>query len=431
MDSRVILLTGQYGTGHEEVSRTLEKMASSRLARLSKVQPIIKMYSIEKRIWKTVTPEAYFELATDEERDKVWYNAFAKVSRQIKEDNPFFAIVSAHIVNYWKSRFFSSVNWDCLLTLRPKVILTLIANVYDIYHRIVEAQGKGEKIPQGRYSLPEIMSWRTREIHTCNLLAKHLYVSNLDLFPSVGGFLRDERASDHYQVIEELKQIINIEPCPHFVLSTQQSAEDFYRLLFERKRLRIYASFPISDPRKKKDRYFLRDLLTWRREIHKKFMVFDPLAIDEGRFEEDEIPNTGLTKVKGLTPPIPYSIGRPIVPKPGGNDTVFSLDELQKLRNLVMQQIGERDYKLVGQAHCVAMYRPLLYCKTHDGVNSEGYYAKAKKIPIHSYHPASDTRAMKPFEANIGSDHASLKKLMNALDEMQKLTNKNTEQEYY
>ena len=202
----LILLTGQYGTSHKEVGKKLSNLANKKLKHLTKIQPITRFYSIEKELWDIANgSEAFFEKLNDQERDKIWRKAFCEIQKQIKKDNPVFPIVSLHVVYLWKKRFFSCVDWDFLTTIQPSVIVTLIDDIYDIQGRIATSQKKGVRIPEEDRSLFAILSWRLREIHTCNLIAKHLYV-NPEHFPSVDKLLRkgDAFFSSNHNELEQV-----------------------------------------------------------------------------------------------------------------------------------------------------------------------------------------------------------------------------------
>ncbi|MBI3753492.1 MAG: hypothetical protein HY266_05510 [Deltaproteobacteria bacterium] len=263
----LILLTGQYGTSHEDVGNNLSNLANKKLKHLSRVQPISKFYSIEKELWDIGgSSEAFFEQLNDQDRDKIWLQAFLKIQRQIKQDNPLFPILSLHVVYLWKERFFSCVDWDILTTLQPSVIVTIIDDIYDIKGRIETNQQSAVRMNEEDRSLFAILSWRLREIHTCNLIAKHLYV-NPEHFPSIDNLLRKENISSSIN-LNELEQVFG-KPLPHYVISVKQSLDDFYRLLFERKTIRIYYSFPISEPRKQNDEDYFKNLRNWRLQMHK------------------------------------------------------------------------------------------------------------------------------------------------------------------
>lgn len=416
MQSRVILLTGQYGTSHHKVAETLCGLAKKRLKGLTKIQPLMEFYSLEDKVWEvTGTPEAFYELPNDSERDELWKDAFSTIKAKIENDNPVFAIVSLHVVYFWKERFFSCVDWDRLVTLEPRVILTLVDDIYDIHERILsDQQRRGAQVPGGRYSLLEILSWRMREVHTCNLLAKHLFV-NPELFPSIDRFLQNKTKTNQDISRHELEQIFH-KPCDHYVISVKQDKEDFYRLLFQRKKMRVYLSYPISEPRKQEDVDYFKRLLSWRKRVHAEFVAFDPVAIDEARFNENE---EGI-KDGNLRGRIPYDIGTPIVAPPQETPDSWPVEELRPIRDLIIQQIGERDYKLEDQALMVAMWRPLYMKQTHDGVDSEGVFAAARGIPTHSYHPSEDRTANKPFPPHYGVSHLTEEEIFVLMKRQQK-----------
>ena len=117
----VILLTGQYGTSHEVVARSL-----CTLIQEHQPQSTAAYYSVEDEIWDILPADSFFELQTDRERDTYWHRAFSRVKRKIDDAAPRFAFVSVHAVYLWKKRFFSCLDWDRLLTIPVRVILTLI-----------------------------------------------------------------------------------------------------------------------------------------------------------------------------------------------------------------------------------------------------------------------------------------------------------------
>jgi hypothetical protein len=412
----IILLTGQYGTSHAEVSAHLRWLASERLHHLTSLHPIACSYSVEDEIWDlTGGPEAFFELPNDSERDDIWNEAFVRVRAKIDRESPVFAFVSLHVVYLWKKRFFSSVDWDRLLTIQPRAIVTLIDDVYDISTRIAEGQERdGVRVPGGGYPLQEILAWRLREIHTSSLIAKHLRV-NPEGFPSIDRFLADSNRNSRHIERRELELVFG-KPCDHFVIAVKQDAEDLYRLLFDRKMLRIYASYPISAPRRKNDLAFLQGLREWRSRLHGQYVVFDPVGIDEARFVETD----GVITGRQLTARIPYEIGTPMVKLPKQQQEEWPLEELRAIRDTVIQQIGERDYKLVSQANVVLMWRPLYEKQRHDGVDSEGVFAAAKRIPVHSYHPAPDLVPNKPFPPHYGTPHATEVEVLQMAEAIQK-----------
>ena len=399
---KVIFLTGQYGTSHREVCDGLCRVATEKLGHHSRMQPIAKPYSVEEHIWRIAgSSEAFFELPNDSERDEVWRDAFSRVKAEIERDDPIFAFVSLHAVYLWKKRFFSSVDWDGLLTIEPNVIVTLVDDIYDTCCRIRQQQVAHGVVEGGGYTLQEILSWRLREVHTSVLIAKHVRV-NPEWFPSLEGYLehhdRDVRGIDR----REMRMVFG-RPLDHYVISVKQNISDLYRLLFERKTLRVYSSYPISAPRQKPDADFFESLREWRDTLHQRFVVFDPVAIDEARFVFEK----GSTTVRVLGARLAYGIGEPMVSAPTDDTPTWSAADLSAIAEAVIQQVGERDYKLVSQADVVLMWRPLYDRQTHGGVDSEGVFAAAKRIPVHSYHPASDRVGNKPFPPHYGTPHGT------------------------
>lgn len=436
MNSKVILLAGQYGTSHKTVANTLCKMANERLSPTT-WQPIAKTYSIDDEVWeRSGGPTAFFKLPNDKMRDAYWQDACSLIERDILKDNPVYAIVSLHIVYFGvgEKRFFSCVDWDRLMSLKPRVILTLIDDIYDIYTRIIAEHKSDAVISGGKIIISDILSWRIREIHTCNLLAKHLYI-NRKMFPSINSLLSSPDVISKIPKLEEELNVIFNKPCDHFVISIKQDPEDFYRLLFDYKKLRVYLSFPISTPRKAKDDSFFDKLLAFRKKIHADYIAFDPLAIDELRFVVNKDKKGNKIIKRKLTNRIIYGVGTPIVSPPGNTLETCPIREesesLEAIFESVVQQVNERDLKLTSQADYVVMWRPLYGKETHDGVAAEGTFAAAKGITVHSYHPIEDRIKGKPFIHNIGTERLTEDALFKALKDCQKEYEKKQIEEAY
>ncbi|HHT9125152.1 MAG TPA: hypothetical protein ACFYD6_04955 [Candidatus Brocadiia bacterium] len=410
-----VLITGQHGVKHEDVADALVKQVNEIYGKRGLVgEPIIAHESIERAIKVRVGDDlpVFFRLPTDFERQKIWDDVSNVIKLRFEKTHPrppVHKIISLHAIYYWEGRFFSLINWELLLSLSPTVIVTLIDDIYDIYGRIKQDQKNGViGIPGGEYSLPVILSWREREILQTFTISKHLYLD-----PE---YYSDAKTSN---LPAGLRHVFH-PPIKHFVISVKQSIQTLYDILFNRKKLPVYASFPISAPRrklksgvledKKTAEKIIEDLHNWRSMLHSKFAVFDPIGIDELRFGEDY----------RLIPRINFSVSSPMVSPIDDADSKIRPEELKAVKEQINYQIKERDFQLISQSQCTVMWRPLLWNEAHDGVQQEATYAKAAHKMIFSYHPSLDNMSQKPFPYEIGSFMRSEKDVVEQLERYQK-----------
>lgn len=408
-----VLITGQYGTKHNMVVNALVKEVEKIHGKCDQFgSPIITYESIEETIKKERIEEdlpAFFNLPTDFTRQAMWDDAAKTIKVKFDKTKFNHKILSLHTVYYWEGRFFSLVNWELLLSFSPTVIVTLIDDIYDIWGRIKDEQTSGiTGIPEGEYSLPVILSWREREIFQSSIIAKHLYL-NPNYYP----------AAKTPNLPLELHHVFH-PPIKHFIISIKQSVQTLYNLLFKRKRLPIYTSFPISSPRntlnssEEKDQNIAKEMFKklndWRSQLHSKFTVFDPLGIDELRYGEDYC----------LTPRIDFSVSPPMVPPITNVDLKITPDMLKTVDDQINYQIKERDFHLILQSQCVVMWRPFLWDKAHQGVQQEAKYAKATHKRVFSYHPPNDHVSKGPFPYEIGTYKSYEKEVIDLLEKYQK-----------
>ena len=175
-----------------------------------------------------------------------WQRAGLAIAEQMEDLDPRHSLLSTHLTYYTSGRQFSLIDIPTIRRWRPDCIITLVDDMLDI--RAALARRDAEQHTNFRLRLREILAWRSAEIAMADLLARNLY---------------------------ERRDI------PHYVVGVKHPAAMLYRLIFHRRRFPVvYSSFPITAIRYEGDRRESVDAI--RRELHRRFIVFDPLTLDEG-----------------------------------------------------------------------------------------------------------------------------------------------------
>ena len=228
-----------------------------------------------------------------------------------------------------------------------------------------------------RLRLREILAWRSAEIAMADLLARNLY---------------------------EMRTI------PHYVVGIKHPAEMLYRLIFRRRQYPlVYSSFPITAVRDDPDlRSRIDDI---RNELHRRFIVFDPLTLDEGTTQvfaraqaavSDAVPEITVCEHEARWPMEiagTLSDGRPPA-YPMTLDPQEALEVWDDLEN----QIRHRDLTMVEQAQCIAAYRITMGGRLSTGMYSELMYAThtaEPARPVLMYADPSDNGLDHPFLRNF------------------------------
>ena len=302
-----------------------------------------------------------------------WQRAGLAIAEQMEDLDPRHSLLATHLTYYTSGRQFSLIDIPTIRRWRPDSIITLVDDMLDI--RAALARRDAEQHTNFQLRLREILAWRSAEIAMADLLARNLY---------------------------ERRKI------PHYVVSVKHPAEMLYRLIFHRRRFPVvYSSFPITAIREDADRRAAVDAI--RRELHRRFIVFDPLTLDEGTpqvfdkaraacaadapeiaiaAEEARWPldNAGTLK-DGLPSSFPMTL-----------DPREALEVWDDMEN----QVRHRDLTMVEQAQCVAAYRITMGGRLSTGMYSELMYAS------HTAEPARPV-LMYADPADGGLDHPFLR----------------------
>ena len=304
-----------------------------------------------------------------------WQRAGLAIAEEMEDLDPRHSLLSTHLTYYTSGRQFSLIDIPTIRRWRPDCIITLVDDMLDI--RAALARRDTEQHTNFQLRLREILAWRSAEIAMADLLARNLY---------------------------ERRMI------PHYVVSVKHPAEMLYRLIFHRRRFPVvYSSFPITAIRYEAGRRDSVDAI--RRELHRRFIVFDPLTLDEGTpqvFDKaqaayadglreititaDEarwpLDNTGTLK-DGLPSAFPMTL-----------DPREALEVWDDMEN----QVRHRDLTMVEQAQCVAAYRITMGGRLSTGMYSELMYAShtaEPARPVLMYADPEDAGLDHPFLRNF------------------------------
>jgi len=138
-------------------------------------------------------------------------------------------------------------------------------------------------------------------------------------------------------------------------------------LLFEPKKLIVYAAFPITSTRKESKK--VDEINEFRMKLHEKFTVFDPVLIDEDILRillNEQSGKTLLIRKKDRWPipndwPLCKDVDYPIE---------LNVNEAREVVKDTKDHIMLRDFRLIDQADCFAGYRP-----HYGGKQSTGMFA--------------------------------------------------------
>ena len=302
-----------------------------------------------------------------------WQRAGLAIAEQMEDLDPRHSLLATHLTYYTSGRQFSLIDIPTIRRWRPDCIITLVDDMLDI--RAALARRDAEQHTNFQLRLREILAWRTAEIAMADLLARNLY---------------------------ERRKI------PHYVVSVKHPAEMLYRLIFHRRRFpAVYSSFPITAIRDDVDRRATVDAI--RQELHRRFIVFDPLTLDEGTpqvFDKARAAcSDGVHEIVITTEEARWPLDNAGTLKDGlPSSFPMTLDPREALEvwDDMENQVRHRDLTMVEQAQCVAAYRITMGGRLSTGMYSELMYAS------HTAEPARPVLMYADPEDN-GLDHPFLR----------------------
>ncbi len=304
-----------------------------------------------------------------------WQRAGLAIAEQMEDLDPRHSLLATHLTYYTSGRQFSLIDIPTIRRWRPDCIITLVDDMLDI--RAALARRDAERHTNFQLRLREILAWRSAEIAMADLLARNLY---------------------------ERRMI------PHYVVSVKHPAEMLYRLIFHRRRYpAVYSSFPITAIRYEADRRDSVDGI--RRELHRRFIVFDPLTLDEGTpqvFDKAQAAYAdGVREITITADEARWPLDNAGTLKDGLPSAFpMTLDPREALEvwDDMENQVRHRDLTMVEQAQCVAAYRITMGGRLSTGMYSELMYAShtaEPARPVLMYADPSDEGLDHPFLRNF------------------------------
>ncbi len=317
---------------------------------------------------------------------KRWEIAIDSLRARITDDpSTTNVFLSMHSTFFRRGKFFSPLNLEKLRWFTPDLFITLVDDVYDIWWRLRE---RAKHLNQsGVLRMREVMAWRSVEVMMTDFIAKNLIPGR------------------------EL---------PNYVVAVKQPAETLVKLLATPDAMRVYASYPIArtrDIKKKRE-----DIDKYRLKLHKRFVTFDPVGIDERvlKFSYDRwAESKPQAEVIELRRQDRWSVPSDACDLPILADSVEYPDIIDEIDPVQIREVLDvlrgrpgdvnehivwRDYRLIDQAHCLAAYRPNYEGQKAEGVGHEIDYAHHDdRVYVYQFYPQDDGDfALSPF-GNKGS----------------------------
>ena len=304
-----------------------------------------------------------------------WQRAGQAIAEQMEDLDPRHSLLATHLTYYTSGRQFSLIDIPTIRRWRPDCIITLVDDMLDI--RAALARRDAEQHTNFQLRLREILAWRSAEIAMADLLARNLY----------------ERRT-----------------IPHYVVGVKHPAEMLYRLIFHRRRFPVvYSSFPITAIRYDGDRRASVDAI--RAELHRRFIVFDPLTLDEGTpqvFDKAQAAYAdGVSEITITADEARWPMDNAGTLKDGLSSAFpMNLDPREALEvwDDMENQVRHRDLTMVEQAQCVAAYRITMGGRLSTGMYSELMYAShtaEPSRPVLMYADPEDGGLDHPFLRNF------------------------------
>ena len=218
--------------------------------------------------------------------------------------------------------------------------MTLIDNVHVVQKRIRENKYD--------FRLVELLRWRNVETLMTDILAQQVI-------------------SEDYRREDSEKYPFEHSP----VVAVRHPRNMLFKFLSEPELPRIYASYPISEPRRiahdSGSNNSIDEINRFRQFLHNRFTVFDPVTIDErpmqlllGQHDNDEdklnLPADAWWPSQGDN----SLDGEELVEIPDllVSDVKEIATEIGDESSEIDRQIRSRDFRLIDQADCVVVYRP-------------------------------------------------------------------------
>lgn len=215
-------------------------------------------------------------------------------------------IVNTHATFRWRHGLFPAVDFDQMRQIGADMYICLIDGVIALHGRLADEHAIGHR-------LKDLIVWREEEIIGTEMLCKGIN-----------------------------------EKIPFYCLARgaeQETAETFYRLIFEGQNKKVYISFPMTTVSGIED--VKKEIEEFRRSMRQLFICFDP-----GDLEESDLPQKAQqAKRQGLDFVEVTALGQKFR---------LGLNEVLQIERDINSQIYARDFLLIEQSDMIVSFIPTL-----------------------------------------------------------------------
>lgn len=225
------------------------------------------------------------------------------ISKAKKANN---LIVNTHATFRWRHGLFPAVDFDQMRQLKADMYINLIDGVTALHHRLAN-----EHVIE--HSLKDLIVWREEEIIGTEMLCKGV----------------DENV-------------------PFYCLARgceEETIETFYRLVFERKRKKVYLSFPMTHVTDLED--VKREINQFRDLMKELFICFDPADLEESLLPQ----KAQKARQKGQDFIEVTTLGQKVK---------LDLNQVEQIERDINSQIYARDFLLIEQSDMIISFIPAL-----------------------------------------------------------------------
>lgn len=291
-----------------------------------------------------------------------WSRAWSRLADSIAPEDDRDIILSLHgcyIRGHYGSRWILDPN--AVADFSPQLIITLIADVYDMWWR-TESRAGGANW-KGRPSLEQLVLGRRFEVAVAD-------------------------------------QVALAASCRHLVLAVGHPRETLARLIFKPRVKVVYLSFPISEPRRmaeKNDTTGLNAVSEFIAYAHRRQIACQrlacvcPLAIDELPFVRS-LKDSKEGSVEFARDSLRWNLqdfwpGDEQLGLPAEASCGFPLEQVKNACGSIVSDVTWRDYRLVEQADCLAVYNPVFNNsgRISRGVQNEIDFATRLDRPVYIF----------------------------------------------
>jgi len=389
-----VLFLGTAGTGKKDVLEKVgniickEKFGLREGLKHEDAEKHICIYDLDNKI-KENLGRGYASFMDNNERDRqkdVWKKQMEDILEDLNKKKPQHTFLAIHGVYYRYNNYFSLMDLNLIAKFSPDIIITFIDDIYDISDKITKEEKRNRT--NSSCTISEALGWRTVETLIGDIIAGHLFID-----PKTSGLGLEEISVLSANIKKLFRKHI-----PHFVVAVKHPPVMIYKLLFERKKLVFYASFPITSTRT--DTKKIQEINEFKKKLNEKYTVFDPASIDEylikgmrdlKRGEEKTIKKNKMLVKKNKK----WLLLRRLIgdfSRSTDLPDALKLEDLVNIKDAILKHVEKRDFRLIDQCQGVVAYRPF-WDGRHEpsgGVDAELGHAIATEKATFVFHPKQD-----------------------------------------